>query len=63
MEVGAPESSKAGSKYGVKLIRGPFVVLPGHSEECGEDEFLAYAKKLRADGHRLAADLFSGPAA
>jgi DNA (cytosine-5)-methyltransferase 1 len=60
MRVGARESPKEGSKYGVKLIRGPFVVLPGHPDECGEDEFLAYTKKLRADGHRLAADLFSG---
>jgi len=60
MGVGTPKSPKEGSKYGVKLIRGPFVVLPGHADECSEDEFLAHARKLRADGHRLAADLFSG---
>ena len=55
----APEGAKGG-KYGVKLVRGPFVQLPPHAEECGEDEFLAYAARLRSQGHRLAADLFSG---
>ena len=55
----APEGAKGG-KYGVKLVRGPFVQLPPHPEECGEGNFLAYAARLRADGHRLAADLFSG---
>ena len=55
----APESSK-GSKYGVTLVRGPFVQLSPHAEECDEDHFLAYAARLRADGARLAADLFSG---
>ena len=60
MGVAAHEGPREGSKYGVKLIRGPFVVLPPHPEECGEDEFLAYAEKLRDGGHRLAADLFSG---
>ncbi len=34
--------------------------LPAHPEECDEDDFLAYAARLRAEGHRLAADLFSG---
>lgn len=55
----APESVK-GSKYGVTLVRGPFVQLPPHAEECDEDDFLAYAARLRVDGARLAADLFSG---
>lgn len=50
-----------GGKYGVKLIRGPFVQLPPHPEECEDVEaFLAYAARLRQDGHCLAADLFSG---
>jgi DNA (cytosine-5)-methyltransferase 1 len=56
--------SGAGSskgKYGVKLIRGPFVQLPAHPEECRDEEaFLTYAARLRTEGHRLAADLFSG---
>src|SRR6202453_4853686 len=55
----APEGAKGG-KYGVKLVRGPFVQLPPHTEECSEDEFLTYAAGLRSQGHRLAADLFSG---
>lgn len=55
----APESG-AGSKYGVTLVRGPFVQLPPNAEECDEDDFLAYAARLRAGGARLAADLFSG---
>lgn len=49
-----------GGKYGVKLVRGPFVQLPPHPEECDEDDFLAYAQRLRDQGFRLAADLFSG---
>jgi DNA (cytosine-5)-methyltransferase 1 len=48
-------------QYGVKLVRGPFLHLDQHPEECkDEDSFLAYATRLRADGARLAADLFSG---
>ena len=48
-------------KYGVKLVRGPFVRLPSHDEACADEEaFLAYAARLRAGGARLAADLFSG---
>lgn len=60
MEDAAAERA-TGGKYGVKLIRGPFVQLRPHQEEC-EDEaaFLAYAKRLRQEGHRLAVDLFSG---
>lgn len=55
----APEGA-TGGKYGVRLVRGPFVQLPPHPEGCDEDGFLAYAARLRAQGHRLAADLFSG---
>jgi DNA (cytosine-5)-methyltransferase 1 len=55
----APEGVKRG-KYGVKLVRGPFVQLAPHPEECSEDDFLEYAARLREDGCRLAADLFSG---
>jgi len=48
-------------KYGVKLVRGPFVRLAAHEEHCEDEEaFLAYAARLRADGAHLAADLFSG---
>lgn len=55
----APAGAKGG-KYGVRLVRGPFVQLSSHTEGCSEDEFLAYADRLRAGGSRLAADLFSG---
>jgi DNA (cytosine-5)-methyltransferase 1 len=65
----APEEAKA-SKYAVRLIRGPFVQLPSHAEalvqphlhteECDKNAFLAYADRLRGEGARLAADLFSG---
>lgn len=54
----APQATKG--KYGVRLVRGPFIQLPPHAEECSEEDFLAYAARLRAEGHRLAADLFSG---
>lgn len=47
-------------KYGVALVRGPFVRLEPHPEECSEDSFLTYAARLREEGARLAADLFSG---
>jgi DNA (cytosine-5)-methyltransferase 1 len=47
-------------KYGVKLVRGPFLRLAPHGEACDEESFLSYASKLRTDGARLAADLFSG---
>jgi DNA (cytosine-5)-methyltransferase 1 len=53
-------SKRAKGKYGVRLVRGPFVELPPHREECDESGFLEYAARLRDDGHRLAADLFSG---
>lgn len=56
---GAPEDAKGG-KYGVRLVRGPFVQLAPHPEACDEDGFLEYAARLREQGHRLAADLFSG---
>ena len=38
MGVAAQEGPREGSKYGVKLVRGPFVQLPPHPEECDEDE-------------------------
>lgn len=47
--------------YGVKLVRGPFVRLAPHEDACADEQaFLSYAGRLRAEGHRLAADLFSG---
>ena len=47
--------------YGVKLVRGPFVRLAAHPEACeDEEDFLAYAARLRGEGVHLAADLFSG---
>jgi DNA (cytosine-5)-methyltransferase 1 len=49
-----------GRTYGVTLVRGPFIQLPGHAEECSEEDLPSYAAGLRAEGHRLAADLFSG---
>lgn len=59
MREGTPEGAKGG-KYGVRLVRGPFVQLSAHPEECGEHELVSYATRLRANGYRLAADLFSG---
>jgi DNA (cytosine-5)-methyltransferase 1 len=59
MGEGAPDRARRRA-YGVKLVRGPFVKLLPHSEECSESEFLGYAARLRKQGHRLAADLFSG---
>jgi DNA (cytosine-5)-methyltransferase 1 len=56
----SPAGTKRG-KYGVRLVRGPVVQLQPHEDEClDEDSFLAYAARLRDQGHRLAADLFSG---
>jgi DNA (cytosine-5)-methyltransferase 1 len=47
--------------YGVKLVRGPFVRLAPHPDSCAnEEEFLAYAGRLKKAGLPLAADLFSG---
>lgn len=47
--------------YGVRLVRGPFVRLPGHPDACPDEQaFLSYAARLRQDGAQLAADLFSG---
>lgn len=59
MREGAPAGAKRG-KYGVTLVRGPFVELEAHHEKCDEGSFLKYAAWLRAGGNRLAADLFSG---
>jgi DNA (cytosine-5)-methyltransferase 1 len=59
-EDASPAGVKRG-KYGVTLVRGPFVQLRPNDEECrDEDSFLAYAAELRKQGNRLAADLFSG---
>jgi DNA (cytosine-5)-methyltransferase 1 len=53
--------ARSGNSYGVRLVRGPFIKLPSHPEHTvEEDEFLAYADRLRAGGARLAADFFSG---
>ena len=60
MGEGTPEGAKKASKYGVRLIRGPFVQLSHHPDKCDEDDFFKYVARLRADGYRLAADLFSG---
>lgn len=57
---GAKAAGAKDGKYGVRLVRGPFVQLRRHPEECGEGDFLAYAARLRAEGCHLAADLFSG---
>ncbi|MEV4277694.1 DNA cytosine methyltransferase [Actinoplanes xinjiangensis] len=47
--------------YGVRLVRGPFVQLPPHPEASEDDEgMLRVARRLRSEGVRLAADLFSG---
>jgi len=47
----APERSKG--KYGVKLIRGPFVQLAPHSEECEDEKSLPGLRaRLHAEGHR-----------
>ncbi|MCL7458591.1 DNA (cytosine-5-)-methyltransferase [Micromonospora echinofusca] len=47
--------------YGVKLVRGPFVRLAPNPDACSKpQELFALASRLRADGIRLAADLFSG---
>ncbi|WP_007024508.1 DNA cytosine methyltransferase [Saccharomonospora iraqiensis] len=47
--------------YGVKLVRGPFVRLRPHQDSCAdEQEFLSLTRRLKSQGKRLAADLFSG---
>ena len=56
----SPSVDAKRGKYGVRLVRGPFVQLPPHPEECDEDDFLVYTARLREEGSRLAADLFSG---
>jgi DNA (cytosine-5)-methyltransferase 1 len=48
---------------GVKLVRGPFVKLPPHSEACADSQALvtlARSLRTRYPGRMLAADLFSG---
>jgi DNA (cytosine-5)-methyltransferase 1 len=55
------QAEARGRKYGVKLVRGPFVQLAPHEEACAdEEEFISYAARLKSEGARLAADLFSG---
>ena len=50
-----------GGRYGVKLVRGPFVRLAAHDQACADEQaFLSYSARLRAEGAHLAADLFSG---
>jgi DNA (cytosine-5)-methyltransferase 1 len=53
------ESKRA--PYGVKLVRGPYVKLAPHPDhQDDEQSFLFWTAKLRKNGARLAADLFSG---
>ena len=57
---GTPQAV-GGRHYGVKLVRGPFVRLAAHADECADTHaFLSYATRLRAEGAHLAADFFSG---
>lgn len=47
--------------YGVRLVRGPFLKLPPHTDHTEDvDTLVAYAKRLKAAGTPLAADFFSG---
>lgn len=47
--------------YTVTQIRGPFLNLEPHPDHCENmDEMRDYCKRLRAEGHVLAADLFAG---
>jgi DNA (cytosine-5)-methyltransferase 1 len=49
--------------YGVRLVRGPFLSLPGHIDHCeSEDDLVELARMIRKvdPDARLAADLFSG---
>jgi DNA (cytosine-5)-methyltransferase 1 len=49
------------SPYAVKLVRGPYVKLSPHRDHCASrDELVDYARGVRSQGFRLAADLFSG---
>lgn len=55
------QGSRKSSPYGVKLIRGPILELPPHPRHVdSQSDFLEYARGLRSQGHRLAADLFAG---
>ena len=57
----AARAADGGRHYGVKLVRGPFVRLGPHADECSDrPTFLSYARRLRVGGAYLAADLFSG---
>lgn len=57
-------SAAAGKRaYGVKLVRGPFLVLPEHELACRTDDDLvelSVALRCERPEVRLAADLFSG---
>ncbi|MET8909191.1 DNA (cytosine-5-)-methyltransferase [Micromonospora sp. NPDC004551] len=58
---GQPTARVRRRGYGVKLVRGPFLRLAPHPEACSEpDELIPLAAKIRGEGGRLAADLFSG---
>jgi DNA (cytosine-5)-methyltransferase 1 len=60
MGEGTPQAVQ-GRHYGVRLVRGPFVRLAAHADECPDTHaFLSYATRLHAEGAHLAADLFSG---
>ena len=59
MGEGVPEGAKRG-KYGVKLVRGPFVPLPLIRRSAARTSS-CYAARLRA-GRALAADLSAAPA-
>lgn len=56
-----PEISKKHG-YGVRLVRGPFLVLPPHRDHVDDvDSFVAYARDIREKTQApLAADFFSG---
>ena len=55
------ETHRKRSPYAVKLVRGPFVKLVPHRDHCASsDELVDYAQRVRLQGYRLAADLFSG---
>ena len=54
-------ATKRPRKYGVRLVRGPFVRLAPHRHACHDAEALVrYAAAEKARGARLAADLFCG---
>lgn len=55
------ERRRQRSGYGVRLVRGPFVSLAAHGDSRDDETaFLTWTGELRAQGARLAADLFAG---